>query len=82
MEDQVWRQPLELVPLERVAKLVRRLAIVLGEDRRERDLGDDVLLDRVLEERRLGKVECEEEERRPGRLGLCKEGGTEKRSAG
>jgi hypothetical protein len=53
----------------RTANLSRR-AIVLGEDSRERDLGDDVLLDRVLEERWTREVESEEEERGLSRLGV------------
>lgn len=51
-------------------------SVVLCENGREGDLGDDVLLDRVLEERRTRQVECEEEERRLDRLDVC---GTRKR---
>lgn len=51
---------------------LRRRSIVLGEDGGKSDLRDDVLFDRVLEQRRSRKVESEEEERGADGFDVCK----------
>lgn len=53
-----------MVSLQRRAEFLRLVAIKFGQNSREGDLRDDLLLVRVGEQWRGGKVKGEEEERR------------------
>jgi hypothetical protein len=64
VKDQERRQPRNLVPSQQPSCLLSGNTVVLGEDGGDGDLGDDVLFDRVLEERGRGEVDREEEEGR------------------
>lgn len=74
MEDQERREPRNLVPSQQPRGLLRRHSVVLGEHGRDGDLGDDVLLDRILEERGRGQVDREEQEGRADRFDVWRGG--------
>lgn len=65
-----WRKLDTLEALDLTPGLLKRDAVVLGEDLADGDLRDNVLLNRVLEHRRGGQVDCKEEEWRSGHLDL------------
>lgn len=72
VEYQVWREGVQqAVAFALGVVLLRRLAVVLGQDGGQGHLRDDVPFEFVLEEWRRGEVEREEEEAHNVHLYLC-----------